>query len=185
MVHEKLNIFSDKALGSIDQDKFNRTGFVKVLVRAIRESCSQHGSTVLALLGPWGCGKTSIKNLAVKELEKGPTDPRVMEFCPWQVSGTGKITTLFFEALIGQISKENEVPDADSKRKSLRLYASLLSKGSKFVEVVANAISHAAPTSDVNAVGGAAVAHGLSGSIKIGSDILAELGKELPEATNR
>jgi hypothetical protein len=112
MVHEKLNIFSDKALGSIDQDKFNRTGFVKVLVRAIRESCSQHGSTVLALLGPWGCGKTSIKNLAVKELEKGPTDPRVMEFCPWQVSGTGKITTLFFEALIGQISKENEVPDA-------------------------------------------------------------------------
>jgi predicted KAP-like P-loop ATPase len=112
MVHEKLNISSDKALGSIGQDKFNRTGFVKVLVRAIRESCSQHGSTVLELLGPWGCGKTSIKNLAVKELEKGPTDLRVMEFCPWQVSGTGKITTLFFEALIGQISKENEVPDA-------------------------------------------------------------------------
>jgi predicted KAP-like P-loop ATPase len=130
MLHEKLKIFPDKALGSIDQDKFNRTGFVKVLVRAIRESSSQDGSTVLALLGPWGCGKTSVKNLAVKELEKGPTDPRVMEFCPWQVSGTGKITTLFFEALIGQISKENEVPDGNSKRKNLRLYASLLSKGS-------------------------------------------------------
>lgn len=180
MLHEKLKIFPDKALGSIDQDKFNRTGFVKVLVRAIRESSSQDGSTVLALLGPWGCGKTSIKNLAVKELEKGPTDPRVMEFCPWQVSGTGKITTLFFEALIGQISKENEVPDANSKRKNLRLYASLLSKGSKFIDVITNALSSVPHTGDANAVIEVAVGHALSGSTKIGSEILADLGKELP-----
>jgi predicted KAP-like P-loop ATPase len=33
---------------------------------------------------------------------------------------------------------------------------------------------------DANAIAGTAIAHGLSGSIKIGSDILADLGKELP-----
>jgi predicted KAP-like P-loop ATPase len=128
MLHEKLHIFPDKALVSRDQDKFNRSRFVETLVRAIRQGSGKQGSTVLALMGPWGCGKTSIKNFAVKELAQGPTDPRVMEFSPWQVSGTGKITTLFFESLVQQISGENEIPDASSKRKALRLYGNLLSK---------------------------------------------------------
>jgi hypothetical protein len=33
MLHEKLKIFSDKALASRDQDKFNRSRFVETLVR--------------------------------------------------------------------------------------------------------------------------------------------------------
>jgi hypothetical protein len=157
MFLEKLKILPDKPLDSDEQDKFDRSLFVKALAQAIRQSSSYKGSTVLALMGPWGCGKTSLKNLAIETLE-GPNDPRVMEFCPWQLSGTGKITMLFFEALIQQISGENEVPDDNAKRKNFRLYANLLSKGSRVVDVIVGSLSPMAHTGDTTAAGAAVVA---------------------------
>jgi predicted KAP-like P-loop ATPase len=180
MLLEKLKIFPDKPLDANEQDKFDRSRFVKTLAQAIRQSSSKKGSTVLALMGPWGCGKTSLKNLAIKALDR-PIDPRVMEFCPWQLSGTGKITTLFFEALIQQISGENEVPDADAKRKNFRLYADLLSKGSRVLDVIGGALlSSMTHSGDANVAGAAAVTKALGAPVKIASDILADFGKELP-----
>jgi predicted KAP-like P-loop ATPase len=92
----------------------------------------------LALTGRWGSGKTSIKNLLVQESEFAENQPRILEFSPWQVSGTGNISALFFEAILAEVSKE-QITRQESKDK-IRKYASWLSRGSIGMAGLSNCI---------------------------------------------
>jgi len=91
-------------------DRLKRLEFAKNLAHVIC-NLERERSTVLAITGPWGSGKTSIKNLAVGELESAENAPRVLEFAPWQLCGTGNISTLFFEAVLAEVSEEQPTSD--------------------------------------------------------------------------
>lgn len=122
---------SDQPIPDAPKDRLGRHAFAKNLAHVIRQ-LDRSNSTVLALTGPWGSGKTSIKNLAVEELQTQINSPRVVEFCPWQVSGTGNISTLFFETILGAISEEQTHPEDSRKKQELvRKYAALISRGAK------------------------------------------------------
>lgn len=117
----------DEPISNPKSDRLDRKAFAENLAHVICR-LEREQSTVLALVGPWGSGKTSIKNLVIEELKPMPNAPRVLEFSPWQVSGTGNISSLFFEAVLGTIGQEQETPE-DSRQK-IRKYASWLSRGS-------------------------------------------------------
>jgi predicted KAP-like P-loop ATPase len=120
---------SDQPIVDSSSDRLGRQAFAKNLAHVIR-CLNRDNSTVLALTGPWGTGKTSIKNLVVQELKDGLNSPHVLEFSPWQVSGTGNISTLFFEAILAEIAKEQATPEeSQKKRENVRKYASLISRG--------------------------------------------------------
>jgi predicted KAP-like P-loop ATPase len=118
---------SDEPISNSLGDRLNRRAFAKSLAHVICR-LDRGKSTVLALTGPWGSGKTSIKNLLVEELEPAENQPRIFEFSPWQVSGTGYISARFFEAVLAEVSKE-KTTGQESKDK-IRKYASWLSRGS-------------------------------------------------------
>jgi predicted KAP-like P-loop ATPase len=132
---------SDQPIVDSSSDRLGRQTFAKNLAHVIRY-LDRDNSTVLALTGPWGTGKTSIKNLVVQQLKEGLNSPRVLEFSPWQVSGTGNISTLFFEAILGEIAKEQTTPEESrKKREHVRKYASLISRGATGVAGLGSVLS--------------------------------------------
>jgi len=160
MFSKKLKVHADRAIDFAELDQFNRANFVGSLSEVISQSASRNGSITLALTGPWGSGKTSLKNLVKEKLASKPNPPSVMEFLPWQLSGTGKITPLFFDALIKQMSKEKVFKNFKEQRKKLRAYAKLLARGETLVRVVPS------------------FGPFLGAPIKAASDSLADIGKE-------
>lgn len=86
----------DSPIQSIEEDLLQRSGFVENLCR-IFQTASPNESAVFALHGEWGSGKTSVKNLLLKELEKrGEASPIPIEFNPWAFSGQDQVLEAFF-----------------------------------------------------------------------------------------
>lgn len=93
---EAAHLFSaDRPIASKGEDLLGRTSFAQSLARAI-EGWQGRDSLVIGLYGPWGSGKTSLKNLVVEELDGRIS---IIEFDPWQWSAQGEIGEAFFEQL--------------------------------------------------------------------------------------
>jgi predicted KAP-like P-loop ATPase len=115
---------SDRPIGSARHDLLGRSKFAECLAASIR-GWKGKDSLVIALHGVWGTGKTSVKNMTLENLRKGRARkaPQIVEFSPWQVSGTGSILGSFFHELgiaLGTAGHDEE----DTKRaKALASYA--------------------------------------------------------------
>jgi len=90
----------DQPIEALEQDLLGRAEFAKHIAKSILQWNSAE-STVIALYGPWGCGKTSIINMVVKCIEKADEEERpiVIRFNPWMLSGTGQMIAMFFREL--------------------------------------------------------------------------------------
>lgn len=109
---------SDRPITSKRHDVLNRTKFAEHLATDLR-SWNGKDSLVVALYGAWGSGKTSVKNMVLEALrgKRGSAVP-VMEFNPWQLSGTGSIPIAFFRELgimLGKVGSEDEAKKRSSK----------------------------------------------------------------------
>jgi predicted KAP-like P-loop ATPase len=73
-------------------------------------------SLVVSLTGPWGSGKTSIKNFVVDALQPKENSSRadVLEFGPWELSGSGDMEAHFFSR-IGAFLGRKDAAKADRK----------------------------------------------------------------------
>ena len=82
----------DTPINSIAEDRLGRKNFAKKLGEMIRDRDHKE-SIVIALYGPWGCGKTSVLNMAVSYIEDTAKDlpkktrPIIIRFNPWNFSG--------------------------------------------------------------------------------------------------
>jgi predicted KAP-like P-loop ATPase len=97
----RIGFSADRPIKRASEDKLGRDSFAKNLAHSIR---GWHGkdSLVIALCGEWGCGKTSLKNLALGHLNRGLRNKiPVLEFNPWEISGHGDITAGF----LGDLAK--------------------------------------------------------------------------------
>ena len=69
-------------------------------------------SLVLAVYGPWGMGKTSVKNMILDSLRaKDKNSPTILEFNPWQWAGQEQIVKAFFDEIglaLGKTDKSKE-----------------------------------------------------------------------------
>jgi hypothetical protein len=110
---------ADQPIRKPEDDRLDRGPFAGQLARAIR-SWRGEFSLVIGLCGEWGCGKTSIKNLTLARLDAQPVprpwcerswrwltrrrDPkRVVEFNPWEWSGSDQLARSFFDELGGAL----------------------------------------------------------------------------------
>jgi hypothetical protein len=87
---------SDRPITKVSEDSLNRSGFSKRLANAIR-SVPGDESLVSALYGPWGSGKSSIKNMMLEELRSDDwTCPIILEFNPWRLGDESQLLVSFF-----------------------------------------------------------------------------------------
>jgi predicted KAP-like P-loop ATPase len=83
------------------EDQLDRGRFVDGLVQGLRGLDTSRGA-VVAILGPWGAGKSSVLNMVKEGLSKAPTVLTV-EFNPWLFSGTEELLGRFFGELARQL----------------------------------------------------------------------------------
>jgi predicted KAP-like P-loop ATPase len=76
---------ADNPISEPAEDLLSRVGLAQDLATQIRSLDASDGY-VLAVMGPWGSGKTSLVNLVKHELGKDTPVP-IVEFNPWMFPG--------------------------------------------------------------------------------------------------
>ena len=95
----------------------NRAPFASALARAIRGRVGDD-SFVIALYGEWGCGKTSIKNMALEELRRDEDSrPLIVEFEPWLWNDVAQLTQAFFDAIGDEMERSTPVEEDENQNK--------------------------------------------------------------------
>lgn len=105
--------YSDKPISSNNEDLLNRKGFAKLLANTLVHLESRDTFTV-GLFGKWGCGKTSLINMTLAEIEKiqdsrnADDDIIVVHFEPWNFTDTNQLLTQFFVRLANEFQKKDD-----------------------------------------------------------------------------
>lgn len=121
---------ADRPILSHQEDLLGRAGFARSLANAIKRWKGKD-SLVIALYGPWGSGKSSIKNMVVESLREGTIQPpQVLEFNPWQWSGQDQIADAFFGEIGHAIGRTDESRIGKSRVTRWKAYAAYLKAGS-------------------------------------------------------
>jgi len=95
--------YSDKPIGSNNEDMLNRKGFAKILALTLVHLESRDTFTV-GLFGKWGSGKTSLVNMTLTEIESIQAERKtedqiiVVHFEPWNFTDTNQLLTQFLYA---------------------------------------------------------------------------------------
>jgi hypothetical protein len=93
----------DHPIERAEDDEFDRQIYVSALLNALQQSDDQSG-LVVGISGPWGSGKTSLKNMLIEKIQKCPKRFHVVEFEPWMYSGSGKLVSLLFREIADDLS---------------------------------------------------------------------------------
>ncbi|NOK17490.1 KAP family P-loop NTPase fold protein [Corallococcus carmarthensis] len=142
-----LHLLADDPISEPGDDKLNRRIFAGQVIEVIRRLPAKESSTVLALIGPWGSGKSSLLGLVTKSLELYQSEEwKVVAFNPWELSSLDGLMLGFFEAISSAIPDEFKTKTVGE---TLQGYAGrLLTLGGAFKvpgAMLANAMGFADP----------------------------------------
>jgi predicted KAP-like P-loop ATPase len=128
-----MKFADDDPIQDSSDDLLGREMFVEKLAEAI-STATPTSSFVIALYGPWGSGKSSIKNLLLNQLKTQGGEITILEFSPWLISGQEQLIEAFFRdlwvKLRGSSDQENQRGAAKTLGK-LSAYSGLLTHFTK------------------------------------------------------
>ncbi len=116
---------NDAPKGSHRDDTYGRKDFARQIATEIRAWDGKDSLTV-GLSGPWGSGKTTLKNFVCEAINyrRISRKIRILDFNPWQFSGRRTVTEAFFGELETLFSEEKVIEKAQIRALSSRLTAS-------------------------------------------------------------
>jgi hypothetical protein len=118
---EKL--FADDPITSKGEDRLNRDLFALQVAKVCKSVAEESSSSVVALVGAWGSGKSSLLALVAEDLRKEKWS--VAEFNPWLLSDIESLMRSFFDEVINAIPTDKDKHDA--LRKKIGGYAKAVS----------------------------------------------------------
>lgn len=122
-------ISSDRPIASSGEDQLRRAGFAAAVARAIR-GWKGRDSLVIALCGPWGSGKSSVKNMVLDFLRTSESDrPTILQFNPWQITGQDRLSESFFEEVGTALGADEPENRSSARAAKWKAYGALLSLG--------------------------------------------------------
>ncbi|SDW86186.1 KAP family P-loop domain-containing protein [Arthrobacter sp. cf158] len=146
-------LYGDDPLVGTDQDA-DRGGLVSRLTKSLDLMTRRTESAVIALVGPWGSGKSTVLNSVEAALRNGGSW-RTARYNPWSYSSLEAAIPGFFAELTATLPEEFR---KKSKRKTIGSW-----------------ISKAAPMGSLGSIAGVDA----SGALKVVADLVA--GEESPE----
>ncbi len=127
---------ADTPIQTRDEDLLGRRRFAERMAEAIRRRTGKE-SFVIALNGPWGGGKTSIKNMVIDALRQGPDRcPHVVEFEPWLWNSQEGLTAAFFQEVGGTLQRGDKTSDAKERAAKWKQYSSYFTAGSGALKAI-------------------------------------------------
>jgi predicted KAP-like P-loop ATPase len=132
---------ADRPIRSKSEDLLGRAPFAQSLAEIV-EGWTGNASLVMALYGPWGVGKSSIKNMLLEHLGRGEKDaPKVVEFNPWQWAAQDKLAEAFFGEISLALGKKDGTKEAKKRAAAFLAYAAYLRLGTHLVSGLRRLIS--------------------------------------------
>ena len=126
---KKHQFSADRPIGCIEEDLLGRAQFAKSLASAIK-GWKGNDSLVIALYGPWGSGKSSVKNMVLQSLRSAEADsPLIVEFNPWQWSGQDQLAEAFFREVGLVLDRSDGSDDGKRRAATWRTYGTYLTLG--------------------------------------------------------
>lgn len=132
---EDLRFADDRPIVKHEQDLLGRSGFAKTLAEAMA-SWKDQESLVIALMGVWGSGKSSIKNLVIEDFKSLP-EHDVIEFNPWEWAGQEKLSETFFDEVSLAIQRKDKSKEGKLLAKALRRYGRRINSGAAIIDDMA------------------------------------------------
>ncbi|MGB9337257.1 MAG: P-loop NTPase fold protein, partial [Candidatus Acidiferrales bacterium] len=120
---------SERPIKTLAEDELGRSDFAIAVAKVIIQ-WTGHDSLVLGVFGPWGSGKSSIKNMILDALSKLNANTITLEFNPWEWAGQEKVFEGFFGELSAKLGKADTSKDAAKTAKIVRMYGAMLSAAS-------------------------------------------------------
>lgn len=105
LLKNRSGYYSDAPIHSPDEDAFGRDKFAERMATVIDHMANQSKSSVAALVGPWGSGKSSVFNLLSARLERRDNAWHVRRFDPWLFSDVDSLLTSYFSELLAVMPK--------------------------------------------------------------------------------
>ncbi|MDF2577322.1 MAG: hypothetical protein K0S74_806 [Chlamydiales bacterium] len=102
----QVSLQADIPIELPEQDQLNRFPFAQDLAACIKNWDSEE-NLVIALCGPWGIGKTSLKNLTVSLLKQEDAY-EIVEFNPSELYSQDAIVVEFFKTLLNACIKQTQ-----------------------------------------------------------------------------
>ncbi|MDR6632586.1 hypothetical protein J2X72_001370 [Phyllobacterium sp. 1468] len=120
----EAEIGSDVPIRTASQDLLRRVPFAERVSEILCELNLDEGR-VFALRGPWGAGKSSLKNLVIEQLNVRPNGANWLEFNPWQWGEGDAISKALFKQIADKLG--GPLSSAAGKRASIfRRYGTVL-----------------------------------------------------------
>jgi predicted KAP-like P-loop ATPase len=150
------NQFSaDRPIRSKSEDLLGRSAFAESLAEVV-EGWTGNDSLVVALYGPWGIGKSSIKNMVLEHLRRrGPDAPIVVEFNPWQWAAQDQLAAAFFREIGVALGKNDKSKDAKKRADRFAAYAAYLKVGSLVASGIRPLLASSFAVAGIFGLGGA------------------------------
>lgn len=98
-----ISYFADNPISTASEDLLQRSKFVERIVREIDMIDASQGY-VMAVMGQWGSGKTSVLNLVKERLSNSGTI--VVEYNPWLLSGVEELVDGLFREINAKLNKK-------------------------------------------------------------------------------
>jgi len=133
------NWFSaDRPISHRGEDRLARRSFAEAIAAAVR-GWRGRDSVVIAIHGPWGTGKSSIKNMVVEALKEETQQPvAIAEFNPWQFGNRDQLAEAFFDEVGTALGRGTEGSQEQRRRvlNRWRRYAGYLTASRKILALV-------------------------------------------------
>ncbi|MEI8245308.1 MAG: P-loop NTPase fold protein [Lentisphaerota bacterium] len=184
----KIQFNPDRPISCIAQDVLGRKEYAINLANAIK-GWREKDSLVLGLTGPWGCGKSSIKNMIIEQLRSDNTI-KLLEFNPWEWSSQATLNESFFHELGIVFDKKDIKDQSDKLALKWRYYGGLIGMGAFAIDSAINAAVQIPVSRISNFIGDmsekAAHLHELRADLntKTLEDIKQEIAAELKDLKN-
>lgn len=117
---------SERPIATLAEDELGRSDFAKGIAKVVGERTGRD-SLVIAIYGPWGSGKSSLKNMILDALNEQKAKTLPLEFNPWEWAGQEKVFEGFFGELSSKLGSVDGSKSAAESAKTLRVYAAMLS----------------------------------------------------------
>lgn len=116
-------LFADDPIANKDDDRLNRDLFAQQVAKVCKNVASESSSSVVALVGPWGSGKSSLLSLVASNLKADKWS--VAEFNPWLLSDVESLMRSFFDEVVAAIPTDKD--EHNDLRQKLGGYAKAVS----------------------------------------------------------